>query len=110
MTDSKTRIITFSFIAASGMLFYVFYVTDMIGFLFASIAMVLLGIITTIAVQTIALYRQDKILDLAALQACGMTIVTCSECGKSNVLEDQYCIYCQAKLDEVTEQTKAKEL
>ena len=67
--------------------------------LFIGVGVLLLGILYTVAYQTFDLFKRDKTLDLIKLQELGLTIVTCNNCLKENVLEDQYCIYCSEKLE-----------
>jgi uncharacterized OB-fold protein len=50
------------------------------------------------------IFRRDKILDIEALKSRGLTIIACKECGKENVLEDIFCIFCGDKLGEENEQ------
>jgi len=52
----------------------------------------------------------DKELNIEALKKAGLTIVTCNNCLKDNVLEDQYCVHCGERLgsgDEIQEEYKA---
>ncbi|MCF7927336.1 MAG: zinc ribbon domain-containing protein [Candidatus Izimaplasma sp.] len=67
-------------------------------FIFLGIIFILVNMMFYYIVYVIALYKQDKELDIEALKKQGLTIVRCSNCHKKNVLEDQYCIFCGTPL------------
>lgn len=66
--------------------------------LFIGIGLVIISTFTIMALKAMNLFLNDKKLDIEALKASGLTIVTCKNCKKENVKEDIYCIYCGEKL------------
>lgn len=58
----------------------------------------MVSIIYLILTMSLDIFRRDKILDIDQLRKQGLTIVTCNNCEKLNVLEDQFCIFCGEKL------------
>jgi 5-bromo-4-chloroindolyl phosphate hydrolysis protein len=62
--------------------------------------MFIISVVLHLALKVITPFIMDKILDIEALKQQGLTIVNCPNCHKKNVLEDQYCIYCQTPLGE----------
>lgn len=81
------------------LLFALSYFQSSALLLFVGVGVLLLGIFYTVVYQTFILFKKDKTLDLIKLQELGLTIVKCTNCLKENVLEDQYCIYCNEKLE-----------
>jgi len=84
-----------------------FYILN-IFILIASIIILLVSIISVVAASTIDMFKRDKELDIEKLKENGLHIVTCKNCDRLNVLEDQYCIFCGEKLEENGEQTDKK--
>ncbi len=74
-----------------------YFKASMVIFFVGSVITVL-GIVAVISLMTLKLFLQDKELEIDKLKAMGLTIVTCEKCGKQNVFEDQYCIYCGEEL------------
>ncbi|MEC9485556.1 MAG: DUF2614 family zinc ribbon-containing protein [Candidatus Izemoplasma sp.] len=66
--------------------------------LLIAIFALLISVFGLIIVHSLTPFILDKQLDIAALKAEGLTIVTCPKCHKHNVLEDQYCIFCHSQL------------
>lgn len=60
----------------------------------------IVSVVFHLSLKVITPFIMDKILDIDALKEQGLTIVQCPNCHKENVLEDQYCIYCQTPLGE----------
>ncbi len=79
------------------MLILSYFAASMIIFFVGSV-ITLLGIISVVSLMTLKIFLKDKELEIEKLKAMGLTIVTCEKCGKQNVLEDQYCIYCGEEL------------
>ena len=75
-----------------------YYYENMLILIIGSIVL-LVGIFYTVAIQTITLFSKDKTIDLLEVERLGLTITTCKQCGNINVLEDQYCIHCNEKLE-----------
>jgi uncharacterized membrane protein HdeD (DUF308 family) len=71
--------------------------------LFIGVGVILFGVFFIMGVQSIFMFIEDKKLDIDQLRKQGYTIVKCSNCERENVLEDQYCIYCNEKLEDNNE-------
>jgi predicted RNA-binding Zn-ribbon protein involved in translation (DUF1610 family) len=62
--------------------------------------LVLVGSIFLIVFSMVVdLYQKDKNIDYEIVKKMNLTIVTCKVCGKENILEDQYCRYCNEQLE-----------
>ncbi len=59
---------------------------------------VVIGFILVVVIQSLNLFLKDKELEIEKLKEMGLTIVTCQNCLKENVLEDLYCIHCGESL------------
>lgn len=94
-----------------GLLFIIgSYFLEMMIMLLIGSMLIIVGLISYITIRTLNVFIQDKELNIEALRKAGLTIVTCNNCQKDNVLEDQYCIYCGERLgkeDEIQEEYKA---
>ena len=74
------------------------------------ILFIFIGTLSYILIKALNLFIMDKELNIEALKKAGLTIVTCNNCLKDNVLEDQYCVHCGERLgisDEIQEEYKA---
>jgi len=81
------------------LLFVLTYLYDNILYFIIGI-LILLGSIFVIVFSMVAdLYQKEKVIDYKNVEKMGLTIVECKHCGKKNILEDQYCIYCKEKLE-----------
>ncbi len=79
------------------------YFFEAAAFLFIGVGLIILSVFFIMIMQSIALFVNDKKLDINALRKQGLTIVTCPYCEKENVLEDKFCIYCGERLGEDNE-------
>lgn len=70
-----------------------------------SIIILVVSILFMFIMLTIDMFSKDKQLDIEALKKQGLTIITCNNCNRDNVLEDQYCIYCGEELNNGDEET-----
>ena len=75
-----------------------FFITSLFVMI-GGIILLLVSIFLLFFITTFDMFKQDKILDIEALKAQGLTIVKCPKCDKENVYEDQYCIFCGEKLE-----------
>ncbi len=80
------------------------YMYNQIILLVLSAISLLVNAIMMLIIMSIDMFRRDKILDIEALKKQGLTIISCKECGKENVLEDIFCIFCGDRLGEENEQ------
>lgn len=75
-----------------------FFIASIIGVIISIILLVvsILGMFLGISLD---MFIRDKILDIEQLSKQGYTPIECNNCGKQNILEDKFCIYCGEKLD-----------
>ena len=76
------------------------YIQIISWLLIISVLLLVFSVIGLVLITAYNTFQQDKVLDIVSLKKQGLTITTCKECHKDNVLEDQYCIYCGHKLGE----------
>ena len=69
--------------------------------LIGAILFLVVNILMMFILLSLDMFRRDKIINKAAMIEQGLHFVPCNECGKENVLEDQYCIFCGGKLHEI---------
>lgn len=86
--------------AAGLTLFVLSFMYENVVFFFMGIPLLLLGIFLLIFMMVYDLYEKDKKIDYELVKKHGFHLVKCSSCGKENVLEDQYCVYCGERLDQ----------
>ena len=79
------------------------YLLSSFFFFFLGTILMIFGAITIILIQALLLFKKDKELNIEQLKEAGLTIVTCPNCLKNNVLEDKYCIYCGEKLEQTND-------
>ena len=108
---SKTFVYLGYMVAVGGILITVLaYLYELFLVLFLGFAVIIIGILQVIIVMSIDLFVKDKELEIDKLREMGLTIVTCKNCLKENVFEDQYCIFCGESLgsdkDELQEEHK----
>ena len=70
----------------------------LLSYIFLSLIMV--SLFLTVMTMSLGMFKKDKMLDIEALTKQGLTVITCKECNKTNVLEDIFCIFCGEKLGE----------
>ncbi|MDC0558972.1 hypothetical protein OAO42_01020 [Candidatus Izimaplasma bacterium] len=68
---------------------------------FIGIFILLVSILLYFGTKTVEMFKKDKELDIIELKKQGLTIVQCVNCGKSNVFEDKFCIFCGEDLKNV---------
>ncbi len=99
MKSYKTAVFSGYFISFIGISVVVFsYFRESIILFFVGAAITVIGFLAVVSLMAFNMFLKDKELELDKLTAMGFTIVKCPKCGKDNVLEDQYCIYCGEKL------------
>lgn len=67
--------------------------------LFLGIIVMVVSVLFAILGSTLEVFSKAKVLDIEELEKQGLTIVQCDNCGKNNVKEDIYCVYCGDKLE-----------
>ena len=70
-----------------------FYMSSIL-LMILGILMVVVSAIYAIIIMSVEIFSKDKEIDIENAIKQGLTVINCSECGKTNVLEDVYCIYC----------------
>lgn len=90
--------ISIFFILICIFLIFISYLYKLPLLLIFSIVSVVVSVIVTLLLSSFTVFAQDKKLDLDELKKQGFTIVECTNCEKSNVKEDIYCIFCGEKL------------
>jgi hypothetical protein len=86
------------------------YFLESLFILLMGVLLILIGIFSYIMNKALSLFVMDRELNIEALKKAGLTIVTCNNCLKDNVLEDQYCVHCGERLgndNEIQEEYKA---
>ena len=77
--------------------------------LFIGVGVILFGVLFLMGIQSVFIFIEDKKLDIDLLKKQGFHIVKCPNCEKENVLEDQYCMFCNEKLEDNNESELSKE-
>lgn len=80
--------------------FVVSFFFEQLILFFIGIPVLLFGVFMLVFVMVYELYQKDKTIDYEIVKKYGFTVVDCPNCGKENVLEDQYCIHCGERLDQ----------
>ena len=80
--------------------FFLSYLFDNINLFFVSVFLLVISVFLFIALNSIAMFQNDKVIDYEMVKKQNLTVVLCLNCQKENILEDQYCIYCGEKLEE----------
>lgn len=62
--------------------------------LFVGIILTVVSVFLAILLPSLAIFREDRLLDKEKLIEQGLHIVKCPECNKENVFEDKYCVFC----------------
>jgi hypothetical protein len=99
MSRRVPLLLVFLILVASVVSFLLFYTQESLFFLFVGIFIMIAGLVTVAIVQTLDLIKRDKMIDYEMVEKFHLHVVTCKECAKENILEDQYCRYCGAKLE-----------
>lgn len=99
MSRRVPLLLVFLILVASVVSFLLFYTQESLFFLFVGIFIMIAGLVTVAIVQTLDLIKRDKMIDYEMVEKFHLHVVTCKECEKENILEDQYCRYCGAKLE-----------
>ncbi len=64
----------------------------------------LLGVVVNVGLYVFLIVlkykKQEENIDYKKLQEIGLHIVSCPNCGKTNVLEDLWCVKCGEKLSD----------
>lgn len=81
-------------------LFTLSFFLENIFLFFIGIPVLLIGIFVIIATMVIDLYQKDKTIDYELVKKSGLKLVHCPQCGKENIKEDIYCIFCGERLEE----------
>jgi hypothetical protein len=81
-------------------LFALSFFLEQVFLFLLGIPVLLLGIFIIIFAMVFELYQKDKKIDYELVKKHGLTLVSCKECQKENVLEDVYCIHCGERLDD----------
>jgi len=81
-------------------LFAFSFFLENIFLLFLGIPVLLIGIFVVIASMVFELYKKDKLIDYELVKKSGLTLMECKHCGKENIKEDIYCIFCGERLEE----------
>jgi predicted RNA-binding Zn-ribbon protein involved in translation (DUF1610 family) len=84
---------------AATLSFLLFYRQESVFFLFVGIFVLIAGLVSVVLVQTVDLIKRDKMIDYEMVEQYSLHLVDCPECKKENILEDQYCRHCGAKLE-----------
>ena len=100
MNLNKYKIIGYFLIAFSIGVFFLSYLFDNINLFFVSVFLLVISVFLFIALNSIAMFQNDKVIDYEMVKKQNLTVVLCLNCQKENILEDQYCIYCGEKLEE----------
>lgn len=95
---NKTKYISFGAVLVGLTLIYFVYLKANTTIMLVGIMVVLVGVISVMGIQAVAIFLEDKKLDIESLRKQGFTIVECPHCHKENVLEDKYCIFCSEDL------------
>lgn len=96
----QIKIIAYIIATSSFGFFVLFYTQESIWYLLLGAVVLVGSIFAIISTMVYELYQKDKTIDYEAVKKNKLTLVTCGECGKENVLEDQYCIHCGEKLED----------
>lgn len=91
-------LVTFLVLVAAMLSFAIFYLGELLFFLFVGIFILVAGMISVAIIQTVDLMKRDKLIDYEMVEKFNLHIVTCEECGQENILEDQYCRFCGERL------------
>ncbi len=102
MKNFKTLIYAEIIIGILGLLLLIVAYVNLNYFLtFSGIFIILVSILLYFTTKTAEMFKKDKELDIESLKNQGFTIVNCLNCGKNNVLEDKFCIFCGEDLKNV---------
>lgn len=100
MKAKNLKYIAYLFVISSFGLFYIAYLNESFILFLFGVGLIVFSILAIIFFMTIEMYQNDKKIDYEAAKKQNLSIVTCKQCNKENILEDQYCVYCGGKLEE----------
>jgi len=66
--------------------------------LFSGVFLVVFTVFFHVFQASYEMFRKDKEIDYDMVSKLNLTLTTCSNCEKENVLEDKYCKFCGEEL------------